>query len=177
MSRVLAERAAGAAYHDLYVQHRARVTRLARTLLRDPHEAEEVEQEVFLKLFHRLEIGPGQASWSGWIVRVTVNACRDRRRSGWWRLWRETSDELDEGRLRGAGASPEDAALAGEVRRRVWRACERLPARQREVFVLRQVEGFSTEETAEMLGLHPGSVKRHLYRAIVRLRAAIGGER
>ena len=177
MSRVVAERVAEPSYDELYAEHRARVTRLARTLLRDPHEAQEVEQEVFLKVFHQLQSGAPRMHWSGWIVRVTVNACRDRRRSGWWRLWRDASDELDEASLASAGRTPEEAALGDEVQRRIWQAFERLPARQREVFLLRQVEGFSTEETADLLGVQVGSVKRHLYRALLRLRAATGGER
>lgn len=169
-------RAAAPTYDDLYAQHRGRVARLCRLLLRDPHEAEEVEQEVFLALFRELASAPPEISWQAWLARVAVNACRDRRRSGWWRLWRDGSDALDEGALADGGGTPEDAALGGERRAQIRRAWRRLPARQREVFLLRQVEGFSTDEVALALGVAPGSVKRHLFRALVRLRAALGRE-
>jgi len=57
----------------------------------------------------------------------------------------------------------------------VWEEFRRLSARQQEVFTLRQLEGWSTEEVAASLGLSPGSVKRHLYRAVHGLRAALRG--
>lgn len=175
MKRNLAGRAADTTYDDLYAEHRGRVVRLCRLLLRDPHEAEEAEQEVFLAVFRRLGATADEITWPAWITRVTVNACRDRRRSGWWRLWRVASDELDESTL-AAGEDPEHAALGAECRGRIGRAWRRLPARQREVFLLRQVEGLSTEETAAALGVAVGSVKRHLFRAVLNLRAALQEE-
>ena len=70
--------------------------------------------------------------------------------------------------------SPVEAAIGEETRRRIWLAFRGLPGRQREVFVLRHVEEWSTEEVASALGLSPGSVKRHLFRAIRRLRQTLG---
>jgi len=64
-----------------------------------------------------------------------------------------------------------------EERRRIWHVFRRLSPRQQEVFVLRQVEGWSTDEVADSLGLTSGSVKRHLFRAIHQLRAALKGTR
>jgi RNA polymerase sigma-70 factor (ECF subfamily) len=73
--------------------------------------------------------------------------------------------------------SPEREAIGGEVRDRVWAVFQRLPARQREVVALRHFEGWSTEEIASSLGVTSGSVKRHLFRAVQRLRAALGEQR
>jgi RNA polymerase sigma factor (sigma-70 family) len=70
----------------------------------------------------------------------------------------------------------EDEALEREWQVRLWQAFQALPARQREVFALRYVEGWSTAAVAEALGLTAGSVKRHLFRAVRRLRQTLGGE-
>jgi RNA polymerase sigma-70 factor (ECF subfamily) len=66
-------------------------------------------------------------------------------------------------------------AISNETRRQIWQVFRRLPDRQREVFVLRHLEGWTGPEIATSLGLSPGSVKRHLFRAVHRLRAALGG--
>ncbi len=162
-------------YEELYGEHRVRIVSLCRLLLADAHEAEEVGQEVFCQLLRQMGIETREMAWGPWLTRVAVNACRDRRRSGWWKLWRGRSDELDEGRMAGAGPSPEDLAIGRQQRALIWQAFRLLPTRQREVFALRQVEGWSTEEVAESLGISQGSVKQHMSRAVQKLRVALRG--
>jgi RNA polymerase sigma-70 factor (ECF subfamily) len=87
---------------------------------------------------------------------------------------RRRSDPIDEVRIPAAMPSPAELALSEETRRRIREAFRALPTRQREVFALRYVEESSTAEVAAALGLSPGSVKRHLFRAIRRLRSALG---
>ena len=159
-------------YEALYRAHSARVLRLCRLMLRDAGEADEVGQEVFTKLYQEFQ-GGGPRSWGPWLTRVTVNACLDRRRSRWWR-WRRESAELDEALTPSDWLSPHQEAVGRQIQSRIWQAYRRLPRRQREVFVLRQIEGWSTEEVAHVLGLRPGSVKRHLFRAVRALRGALG---
>src|SRR5262249_53977253 len=72
----------------LYREHGARVLRLTRLLLDDRQEAQDVAQEVFLKLVRAYPGADRSMRWGPWLTKVTVNACRDRRRSGWWRWWR-----------------------------------------------------------------------------------------
>lgn len=164
-----------AGYEGLYRAHCARVIWLCRLLLADSHEAEEVAQEVFLKLFREYQAQGRPMAWGPWLTRVTLNACRDRRRSGWWKWWRERSEEFREEDFSSSGLTPEEEVLSREERERIWRFFRELSPRQKEVFVLRHLEGRSTEEVAETLGLTAGSVKRHLFRAIRHLRKALGG--
>jgi RNA polymerase sigma-70 factor (ECF subfamily) len=161
-------------YDDLHRLHRDRVTRLCRVLLGDPDEAEDAVQDVFTKL-HRTVTTDGRAiDWSPWLTRVAVNACRDRRRSGWWRWWRERGVVFDHGAFDRTVRTPEDELIGRETQRRIWTAMRRLPARQREVFALRQLDGLSTDEAAAALGIGAGSVKRHLFRAVHTLRRTLG---
>jgi RNA polymerase sigma-70 factor (ECF subfamily) len=163
------------AYDDIYRSQRARVLRLCRVLLSDPDEADDVAQEIFLKLLRQYRQSGDGIAWGPWLTRVTVNACRDRRRSGWWKWWRERHEEFEEGDLPGRGLTPEQATLGRETRQEVWRSFRQLSARQQEVFALRHIEECSTEEVADILGLSAGSIKRHLYRAVHQLRKTLGG--
>jgi RNA polymerase sigma factor (sigma-70 family) len=163
-------------YAELYREHHGRVVSLCRMMLRDPDEAAEVTQEVFLALHRQMQFETRPMVWGAWLTRVAVNGCRDRRRSGWWRLWRDGGgDGLAEGRFAAPGPSPEDEVASREQRALVWQAFQKLPMRQREVAALRLVEGWSTDEVAELLNVSSGSVKRHLSRAVHRLRAVLGG--
>lgn len=163
-------------YEALYRTHYARLVRLCRLWLDDPHEAEDVVQEVLLKLL-QVSRGPYRpAAWAPWLTRVTRNACHDRRRSGWWKWRRAAPAARVEAVERPQWCCTlEDEALHRESQRRIWQAFQALPGRQREVFALRYVEGYSTAATAETLGLTVGSVKRHLFRAVCRLRETLEG--
>src|SRR4029450_1431482 len=71
----------------LYRQHATRLVRLGRLVLGDPQEAQGVAQEGCLKLTRAYEGPVVPIDWAAWLTRVTINACRDRRRAGWW-AWR-----------------------------------------------------------------------------------------
>src|SRR5262245_10947217 len=111
-----------------------------------------------------------------WLTRVAVHACRDRRRSRWWRRWWTAATVLDEESTASSWRTPEGQVVGADQQRRIWRAFEQLAPRQREVFVLRHVEGWSTREVADAIGVETGSVKRHLFRAVRHLRTALGEE-
>ncbi|MGA2408872.1 MAG: sigma-70 family RNA polymerase sigma factor [Candidatus Binataceae bacterium] len=158
--------------HDaIYRAHRGRILGLCRLILRDNEEAEDVAQEVFLRAFQHLRAGEPPALMEAWLVRVAVNACRDRQRSGWWKYLRKHAD-IDEISPPAAGSS-ETEALARERQARIWRHLRQLKPQQRSVFVLRYVEGWATAEVASALGLTEGSVKTHLFRAVRHLRKAL----
>ena len=158
-------------YDDLHRAHRPRVSRLCRVLLADPDEAADTVQACEHVLHEHLAVETRPMDWGAWLTRVAVNACRDRRRSGWWRWWRERG--TDDATLPSALRTPEDEVIGRETQSRVWAAIAGLPQRQREVFALRQLEGHSTADVAAMLGISAGSVKRHLFRAVARLRDVV----
>jgi RNA polymerase sigma-70 factor (ECF subfamily) len=161
----------------LVAAHYGRLRRLCRLLLGDPQEAEDVVQEVFLKAHETTWLGRDPVQWGAWLTRVAVNACRDRRRAGGWMHLRFRSSRLDEMTLVAETPAPSDAAISADTRRRIWAAFRELPPRQQEVFALRYIEEQSTPDVAVALGLSPGSVKRHLYRAVRHLRRALGDTR
>lgn len=158
--------------HDaIFRKHRSRILGLCRLMLRQNEEAEDVAQEVFMRAFEHLRTSEPPAAMEAWLVRVAVNACRDRQRSGWWKYLRRHAD-LDDSALLTSGSS-ESEALSREREARIWRQLQGLKPQQRNVFVLRYIEGWSTAEVAESLGLTEGSIKTHLFRAVRHLRKAL----
>lgn len=154
----------------LYREHSARLLRLCRLLLRSRQEAEDVAHEAFLRLVENYPKGGPAVAWGPWLTRVAINACRDRQRSAWWRFWQGVPEEVE---LVDRSLTPEAAAQIGETREHIWRAFRHLSQRQREVFVMRHVEEWSTKDVARALGLSTGSVKRHLFRAVESLRKGL----
>ena len=164
-------------YEDTVCCHTGRLRRLCGLLLGDSQEAEEVVQEVFVKALESERRQGPPVDWGPWLTRIAVNTCRDRRRAGWWQRFRRWSDQVELVPIADPGLTPEDAAIGAEERRRIWEAFRTLPDRQREVFVLRHLEDWSGPEIAAALGLSPGTVKRHLFRAVHRLRLVLGDSR
>ena len=107
---------------DLCRVHYARVLQLCRLLLTERRDAEEVAQEVFLKLVHEYRKDVEIRSWEAWLVRVTVNACHDRRRSAWWKWWRTQDDAFYDDDLPSLAPTPEEQFLNREEREHIWKA-------------------------------------------------------
>src|SRR5204862_1898726 len=117
-------------HEDLVRTHYGRLRRLCEFLLGDKQEAEEVVQDTFMKAYEA-NLGSGTPNdWAAWLTQVAVNACRDRRRAGWWMRFRRWSDPIEDVPLPAVGPSPADAATAEEMRRRIWAAFRTLPERQ-----------------------------------------------
>lgn len=156
-----------AAFAALVAEHGPRVAGLARRLLGWPPEVEDVVQEVFLSAWAGLATFRGECAISTWLFRITVNACRRARRRRFLRLrfgWR-----------RAPVAGPAEVALAQrETGARVREAVRALPARYREVVVLRYLEDLSAAEIGDVLGLERNAVDVRLSRARQRLRQVLG---
>jgi RNA polymerase sigma-70 factor, ECF subfamily len=161
-------------FECLYEAHSSRVMRLCRLLLKNAAEAEETGQEIFLKMFKQYQAEVWPADWSAWLTRVTVNACHDRRKSAWWKWWQSSEGEVRLADHPSSERTPEEQILGREEQIRIWGAFRRLSARQREVFVLRHLEGWSTDDVAQTLAITSGSVKIHLFRAVRSLRRSLG---
>src|SRR5262245_3985395 len=105
--------------------HYARLRRLCQLLLRDREEAEEVVQDVFVKVCEVEGRGSAPEDWAAWLTRVTVNACRDRRRAGWWVRFRHRSSSIQDMALPALGPGPLEVAASGEIRQKIWAAFRR----------------------------------------------------
>jgi RNA polymerase sigma-70 factor (ECF subfamily) len=157
-----------------------RLYRTAWSVLKDRADAEEAVQEGYLKAFTAIDSFAGASSLSTWLTRIVLNEALGRRRSAERkiRLLREQSialiDDYRENPMgSAASSSPEADAARGQVAKLLEQAIAGLPESFRIVFMLREVEGLSVEETAEALQIPPQTVKTRLHRARRRLQAAL----
>lgn len=146
-------------------RHNERLYRAARAILRDEHEAEDVMQQAYVNAYSHLRQFDGRSKFSTWLTRIAVHEALARAR----RRGRYTTMDADESSVE-PGAfdttpDPERLAISNELGTLVESAIDRLPDGTREVFMLRQVEGMSTEEVAEALNVSEAVVKTRLSRA------------
>jgi len=164
------------AFTELVNRYAQRVFRVARHITKNDQDAEDVLQDTFLKAYSRLGQFEGNAKFYTWIVRVAVNEALMRMRRGKNRVTvsldqeLETSDGAIQRELPAETESPEESLSRTELRESLTQAIDSLSEIYRPVFVLRDVEGLSTEETAEMLNLSLAAVKSRLLRARLQLR-------
>jgi RNA polymerase sigma-70 factor, ECF subfamily len=146
--------------------------------LRDPDLAETVTQDCFLRAYKARQEFRGDCSIATWLTRIATNLIRDSTRSRKFQFWKAAGSTAAEvgavaDRLRSPGLSPETSLMVREELRGVWDAVENLPGKQRSVFLLRFVEEMELPEIATAMGLHVGTVKSHLHRALAAVRKAM----
>ncbi len=154
------------------------IYRVARRLLNDPRDVEEVTQDVLLTVVRKIQTFKGEAAFSSWLYRIAVNAAYQRLRAK--RARPEVSLEPflpvfdDEGRyiepVVDWSSKLNDPAVAGEIRAAIERSLGRLPEEYRVVIQLHDVEELPNEEVAATLGLTVAAVKSRVHRARLFLR-------
>jgi RNA polymerase sigma-70 factor, ECF subfamily len=151
-------------FEILMRRYNQRVYRTARAVLRDDSEAEEVMQVAWVKAFAGLRSFAGRARFSTWLTRIAINeALQHRARRG-------AAEASPLAAVATSTASAEQSALDGELRRGLEAAIDGLSEAYRTTFVLREIEGLSTAETAECLAIAEETVKTRLHRARALLR-------
>src|SRR5712691_10661343 len=151
------------AFEELVIAYQHRVFGVALRMLRNRSEAEEIAQEVFLRVHGAVEDFRGEAKLSTWLYAITSRLCLNRLASGERRLTRPGEDALL--RLPDAGPRPDAALERRELETALGRAIAELPEDRRIVVVLRDLEGLSYEEIAQVLELTLGTVRSRLHRA------------
>jgi RNA polymerase sigma-70 factor, ECF subfamily len=186
----LIARAAGgdsSAFQVLVEQHRSMVYRVAYQFAGNHYDAEDIAQDVFIKVYRSLSRFRQDSQFTSWIYRIAMNACIDHRRrqlsagvaplgaryggSSGTRPDDDAEQQMVNTPEEGPG--PESTAYAGELGTVLEAAIGRLPHGQRIVFIMRHYEGLKLGEIAAALGLAEGTVKRQLHAAIHRLRAVL----
>jgi RNA polymerase sigma-70 factor (ECF subfamily) len=164
------------AYAQLVEENASVIYRLALRLMGNEADAEDVLQETFLSAFKSIDRFEGRSSLSTWLYRIASNAALMRlRRNEPEQISVDEPVERDDGELMPRQffdfcCLPEDDLLREEAREQMKQAIDDLPPTLRSVFVLRDIEGLSTAETAEALHVSESAVKSRLMRARLKLR-------
>jgi len=167
-------------FEILMRRHNQRVYRTARAVLRDESDVEDVMQQAYVNAFTHLPQFEARSQFSTWLIRITLHEAFARRRKlrsrdpMAARSWMPVEDEGEVmATLTAPEPDPERQAYAGELGRVLEAAVDSLPDAYRVVFMLRDIQGLSTSETADGLGLGDEAVKTRLHRARVMVRRAV----
>lgn len=169
-----------AAFEALVARHRSRVYGLALRMLNSPDDAAEVLQESFISAYRNLANFRGDSQFGSWVYRIAANHALMRLRHR--KVVRQVEAPLDEPSFNERGSlldevaevkDAEGAVMDKELRRAIEEAAARLGDDYREVFVLKDLEGLSYEEIAQLTNSSVPAVKSRLHRARLSLRAAI----
>jgi len=172
------------AFERLMRTHNRLLYRLTRSILGDDAEAEDAVQEAYLAAYRNIASFDGRAKLSTWLARIAINQAyarlRKRKRAGVVVALeaarngeRGPSNEEEETMVDEAAERPDALALRSELRRLLERRIDALPEQFRTVFILRDVEELSVEETAECLDIQPATVRTRAFRARALLRESL----
>ncbi len=155
------------------------VYRVAYQFAGNHYDAEDIAQDVFIKVYRSLDRFRYDAQLTSWLYRIVMNACIDFKRRTAPAGWAPFNDEAELRMLNTPedGPGPEDQAYGGQLGAVLEAEVGRLPAGQRLVFTMRHHEGLKLAEIADALGLAEGTVKRQLHAAVHRLRGALAQAR
>lgn len=168
------------AFETLLGRYRNPVFNFVLRFVRERSAAEEIYQDVWLKVIERSDDFRGDAKFSTWLYAIARNQCIDHQRR--MRFRRHAPLDDPDGRTQGAtaptpahnpGPSTEELAAGGHVRDRIAQAVESLPDEQREIFLMRHLQGLAFDEIAAIVGVSPNTVKSRLRYAMERLRLAL----
>jgi RNA polymerase sigma-70 factor (ECF subfamily) len=174
----LAQNGDAAAFENLYQAHSRRVYALCLRMVGNPAEAEDLTQEAFLQMYRKIQTFRGEANFSTWLHRVTVNIVLMKlRRKKHCELSLEENTEGDENSpLPRSEFGETDLRLTGSIDRiNLQRAIEQLPPGFKSIFILHDIQGYKHEEIGKILGCSAGNSKSQLHKARMRLRALLKG--
>jgi RNA polymerase sigma-70 factor, ECF subfamily len=169
------------AYGALVRAHSATVFRVAFRIVGNEADAEEIVQETFLRGYQRLAGFEGRSGFGTWIYRIAVNCALNRiSQSGVkaeYRHGEENDPEQKIVQVAASTANPERMLLSREIATAQAQAMQRLTSTERTAFVLRHMEGCSTDEIATALGIDPNAAKQAVFRAVQKLRRELASLR
>lgn len=166
------------AFRVLVERHTRSVFRLAFRLTGNEHDADEVVQDAMIKAYRQLHRFESRASFGTWLYRIASNCAVDLLRSrprGFESLDAAAGDEAP-APMEATDAKPsaDRLVLSGQIQRRIQDTLARLSDRERTAFVLRHVEGLSIDDISRQLNLKTNATKHSIFRAVRKMRLALG---
>lgn len=164
--------------------YQERAIHTANSFVGNFEDARDIAQEAFVKAYQNLSGFDGRSRFYTWFYRILVNACKDflrrkkiRQTVSFWLGRPEDEDDAPDpsANIPDPSRSPSQMLADRELGASILEAVEKLPGRQKSVFILRYLEGMSLNEIAETLSLSLGAVKAHLWQAGQKMKSSLGG--
>lgn len=171
------------AFEELIIKYEKKIYVIAYRFMGNEHDAKDLTQETFIKAFNNIKKFRQESSFSTWICRIANNSCIDELRKKKRRPIDSLDEkiELNEGsiskQVKDERPTPEEAYETGELNQYLQKILNELNESSRMVVVLRDIEGYSYEEIAEITDVSLGTVKSRLYRARKELKERISSEK
>jgi RNA polymerase sigma-70 factor, ECF subfamily len=158
--------------------HRPQIFRFLLASSHDIDTAEALTQECLLRAHRSWSRFRGDSNVSTWLIRIAINLQRDHWRNRRLRFWKQVHQKsVDLGEVSdyvpGTEASPEKRVIAQDQVRQIWSVVNKINEPQRVIFLLRYVEDLNLSEIADVTGLSKGTVKSHISRTLIKVRAAL----
>lgn len=169
-----------AAYKELVERYQKRVFGILFGMLHSREDAMELTQDVFIKVYQRIGEFEEKSSFYTWVYRIAVNLAIDFRRREWKKVHTEYDDSVadsgaDDAIFQRDRRNPEEATRDKELGDQINRALETLPDEQRAVLTMREVDGLSYQEMADVMGCSIGTIMSRLFYARKKMQAALKG--
>lgn len=172
------------AFNQLVLRNQDTIVSLCTHLMRNQAEGEDAAQDTFVKAYLQINSFRGESQFSTWLYTIAVNICRNRLRSFWQRLFKQSAstgmpevgkDLTETIEILDSAPWPSEQLEKKELRDQIKRVLIQLPARYRELIVLRDLKQLSYEEIASILGVPLGTVKSGLARARLAMQVELRG--
>jgi RNA polymerase sigma-70 factor (ECF subfamily) len=168
------------AFETLVYKYDHQVLRLIQNLVNNAQDAQDIYQEVFVRVFKNLKRFQFRSQFSTWLYRVVVNYCinfnKKKARAKYYSI-EESQNDGETGwfiTVEGQELNPEDAALNNELSQEIDTALNELSTQQKTVFVLRHYHGHKLREIAEIMNCSEGTIKNYLFRATQKMQQLLG---
>jgi RNA polymerase sigma-70 factor, ECF subfamily len=152
------------AFRAIVEANQGLVYAVAFRFVNDEHEAEDITQEVFVKLWKNLHTYKQEVKLTTWLYKIVTNRCLDFLKSRYGRQ-RKNNVDIDKGNFVQDHTTPEKEFQQQELKKIIHEAAEELTPKQKAVFILRDLEGLTPEEVSETLSMSAGNVKSNLFHA------------
>lgn len=163
------------AFHQLVVLYDHQVMSMALKLIKNEVDAQDIYQEVFMKVFKNLKKFRFESDFSTWLYRITMNTAFNYKRSMSKHLHMQSeSDEGEDLIQRLPDSQSENPDHGEEIQDKIMEAVDKLSQRQRTVFILKHIQNLKIRDISAMLDCSEGTVKKYLFRAVEKLRIELG---
>ena len=166
-------------FEELMYQYEKKVYNVALRVFKNPEDAKDISQDVFIKIYKNLDKFDNKSSFSTWLYRITTNTCIDelRKRKGKETISIDNDIEDDEGNFKREFAdnepTPEEKVISKEGESEIIKSMNTLSDEHRTIIVMRDIEGLSYTEISEIIGVSIGTVKSRISRARLQLKNII----
>lgn len=166
-------------FEELIYQYEKKVYNVALRVFKNPEDAKDISQDVFIKIYKNLDKFDNKSSFSTWLYRITTNTCIDelRKRKGKETVSIDNDIEDDEGKFKREFAdnepTPEEKVISKEGESEIIKSMNTLSDEHRTIIVMRDIQGLSYTEISEIIGVSIGTVKSRISRARLQLKNII----